>query len=198
MNMPNKIGIYGLRCKSTNKWYVRQSWNVEDRWTNYYQKFKCKRQPKIYNALMKYGYDDFEKVILEETCPSQLMLDRREIYWSMYYDSINNGYNLRVGGARGLCSKETKQRIKEKRHWQIFTTETRLKMSISQSKRIFPLRSEETKKRIGDSHRGKIRRPLTEEVKIKLRSSVSKAMKEWHLQRKASKLLLEGSNNILN
>ena len=84
--------IYGLKCKVTDKWYVGQSWNVKKRWWTY-SKYECRNQPKLYNALVKYGIDAFEKSILEENITDQDTLDAREDYWTEKYDCVNNGYN---------------------------------------------------------------------------------------------------------
>lgn len=88
--------IYGLKCKVTDKWYVGQSWNVKKRWWTY-SKYECRNQPKLYNALVKYGIDAFEKSILEENITDQDTLDAREDYWTEKYDCVNNGYNCHIG-----------------------------------------------------------------------------------------------------
>ena len=39
-------------------------------------------------------------------------LNEKEIYWGLYYDVLGeNGLNLRLGDANGLCSEETKKKI---------------------------------------------------------------------------------------
>lgn len=109
-------GIYGLRNKTTGKWYVGYSKNIYKRW-EVYDKISCKTQPKIYRALKLYGVDDFEKVILEEC--SKDSLGDREIYWISRYDSVNNGYNLTSGGTGGdtrlgaSCSTVHKRNISD-------------------------------------------------------------------------------------
>ncbi len=107
-------GIYGLRNKVNNKWYVGQSAvSIENRWNEYHRPNRCKGQTKLYNALRKYGIDNFEKIVLEECLPSQHILDSREDYWIRYYNSVEDGYNCRYGGANGRMSKEAIQKIKD-------------------------------------------------------------------------------------
>jgi group I intron endonuclease len=103
-------GIYGLRNILTNKWYVGQSIDVKFRWKKYSYS-DCRNQTKLFNALKKYGYDSFEKIILEECLPDANVLNLREDYWIDYYDAIDNGYNIRRAGGKGPMPQETKDRI---------------------------------------------------------------------------------------
>jgi group I intron endonuclease len=122
-------GIYGLRNKLNEKWYVGQSLDMHKRWLNDYKRMKCSRQPKIYNALKKYGYDGFDKVILEE-CPNDInFLNRREIFWIKYYNSMLNGYNLTGGGgAKGTYSPESIEKMRNAQLGKNHTEETKEKI----------------------------------------------------------------------
>lgn len=107
-------GIYGLRNKTTGKWYIGQSWNIKSRLRSY-KSSKCVCQPKIFRAIRKYGYEDFEVFTLETMpCPSQIALNRIEDKWINIHDSIKNGYNTREAGSRGRHSLETKKLMREK------------------------------------------------------------------------------------
>jgi group I intron endonuclease len=148
-------GVYGLKCKTTNKWYVGETKrHIPDRWNGAYKSLKCIRQTKLYYALLKYGYDDFEKVILEILPPIKSLLHEREKYWIKYYDSFQNGYNLTEGGATGKVALES---ILKRR-------ETRAKKPPYKH-------SEEMKKQIGDRCRGKKLGPRPQEVKDKIRAA---------------------------
>jgi|688.fasta_scaffold36656_10 group I intron endonuclease len=107
------VGIYGLKNKINGKWYVGQSVrSITDRWSSY-KNLQCDSQPKLFNAIVKYGYENFEKIILEECEADQSILDSREDYWIRYHNSVENGYNCRYGGANGSFSDETKQKVKD-------------------------------------------------------------------------------------
>ena len=107
-------GIYGLRNKTNGKWYVGQSKrSIHSRWVEYKNVHRNKGQVKLYKALRKYGYDGFEKIILEECLPEQAILDAREDYWIRFYDSVENGYNCRYGGSNGTMSDEVKRKHRE-------------------------------------------------------------------------------------
>ena len=102
------IGIYKI-ISPTNKIYIGQSTNIENR-KYYYSSIKCDKQPKLYNSLLKYGWEQHTFEIVEECSLEQL--NEREIYWGTYYNVLGeNGLNLRLGDANGLCSEETKQKI---------------------------------------------------------------------------------------
>ena len=112
-------GIYGLRCKETDRWYVGYSKNIEKRWESDYKKLRCKGQAKIYNALLKYGYGGFDKVILEECDGPNRVWSERESYWIDVKNSIVDGYNISSGGEGGALhtmphTDETKRKISER------------------------------------------------------------------------------------
>lgn len=158
---PEKIvGIYGLHCRTTNKWYVGQSLDIKHRW-NDYRLFRCKSQPKLHRALKKYGYDDFDKLVIEECDEVQWIMDYREMYWIKRLNCIDNGYNLTEGGSGGKKSKETREKISKSRMGIVYSEETRRRMSLGQKtpKQLAFVRS------LSEKRRGK---SLTEEHKIKI------------------------------
>jgi hypothetical protein len=102
------VGIYKI-TSPTGKMYIGQSTNIENR-KYYYTSIKCDKQHKLYNSLQKYGWEQHTFEILEECTLEQL--NEKEIYWGLKYDVLGeNGLNLRLGDANGLCSEETKQKI---------------------------------------------------------------------------------------
>jgi len=112
-----KSGIYGLTNKITNKWYVGQTINdIADRWGDY-KRMNCKGQPKLYRALRKYGYENFEKIILEECPADRYILNERETFWILEKNSVKNGYNCNEGGTAAtppMLGKKHSEEAKEK------------------------------------------------------------------------------------
>ena len=176
------VGIYGLQNKlKPEKWNVGQSAvDICKRW-NRYKHLRCRAQPKVYNALLKYGYDGFEKIILE-VCPKEIIekneiqkwLDEREDYWITKFNCVENGYNCKGGGAHGKNSKEMNAKIsaslKGKKKPPV-SDEHRKNLSIAaKGKR----KSEEHRKNI--SIAGKRRPPVSDETRRKL-SVASKGKK---------------------
>lgn len=130
-SLPAISGIYGLRSKTTGRWYIGQSVNIVSRLKKY-RRLNCKRQQKIYNAIKKYGYDDFEEVVLEAGITAPAELNTREVYWSQKYNSILGGYNSReCGGARGKPSEETRKKVSLKLKGISRSVETKRKISAS-------------------------------------------------------------------
>jgi len=122
------IGIYKITSPS-NKIYIGQSVNLETRFKKY-KNLNCKRQIPLYNSFMKYGYKNHVFEIIEECSIEQL--NEREVYWGLYYDVLGKeGLNCRLGGANGLCSEKTKQKIGQGNKNKIMSKETRNNISKS-------------------------------------------------------------------
>jgi len=115
-------GIYLLKSPS-NKFYVGQSVDIYKRF-NSYKYGKCKSQRKLYNAIKKYGLDNFEKIVLEECLISEL--NENEKFWIIFFNSLDGGYNLDSGGGNGrMVSDETKSilfklKIENNDDWGIY------------------------------------------------------------------------------
>ena len=168
--IPKKIvGIYGLRNKTTGKWYVGQSIDIEDRW-KYYKRLKCKGQPKIYNSLLKYGYDGFDKIILEECSSCPKMLVEREIFWVQKYNSIIDGYNIRNPDLRSKFSDETRAKItasKTGKKYKPCSEKARENMSAARRGEKHHFYG----KKLSDEHRAKLKKAkqvISEETRKKM------------------------------
>lgn len=93
------IGIYKITNQLNGKCYIGQSVNIENRWKQHvYEGTHNRKNNKFYNAIKKYGIENFLFEIIEECSLSSNELDQRERYWINYYDSFNNGYNSTLGG----------------------------------------------------------------------------------------------------
>jgi group I intron endonuclease len=73
-------------------------------------------------AIQKYGRENFKKEILERVDNIQI-LNEREIFWINYFNSIDNGYNLTIGGTGGdtfsykpeVLKEETRKKLKKRK-----------------------------------------------------------------------------------
>lgn len=103
-------GIYGLRNKVTDKWYVGKSKNIEKRWTCY-RNVVCQGQPKLFQALTEFGFDGFDATILEQC--DVLVIGDRETYWIKEKNAVDNGYNMTYNTYGGVIthSKETRDKL---------------------------------------------------------------------------------------
>lgn len=78
--------------KINGKKYVGISKNPEKRWKNYQG---CTH---FYNAIQKYGFDNFEHEILL-TGLTEKQAIAKETEYIIRYDTVENGYNLTYGGS---------------------------------------------------------------------------------------------------
>ena len=88
--------IYLHRNKINGKCYVGQTCQKpEARWGAQGQGYK--QQDYFYKAIQKYGWDNFEHIILEENITVN-KVDERESFWAGYYHALApEGYTLKVG-----------------------------------------------------------------------------------------------------
>lgn len=107
-------GVYCLTSPS-GKRYVGCSSNITLRW-NRYKKLFCENQVKLYNALKKYGPENFKYEVVLETDDMDNAY-RSEMYlidvWNLQNDDY--GYNITAGGRgnKKECSFITKKAIGE-------------------------------------------------------------------------------------
>lgn len=83
--------------KINNKIYIGQTCrdNIEKRWLNG-NGYKC--QSIFYADIVKYGWNNFEHIILQDNIKHLEEANKFEIYYIKYYDSIKYGYNILTGG----------------------------------------------------------------------------------------------------
>ena len=110
------IGIYKITNNINGKCYIGQSVNIEKRFNNH--KIACNNpndngyKYPLYQAIRKYGIENFSFEILEECNINDL--DEREKFYIIKYNSYNNGYNQTLGGKSNFVfSKLTKQQAEE-------------------------------------------------------------------------------------
>jgi group I intron endonuclease len=143
------------------KVYVGQtSQNVKRRWKNGSNYKDCSY---FYNAIQKYGWDNFEHIILKEN----LSHDEAN-YWEAYYINLYNsnnrefGYNLESGGCKNQrVSEYTKAKIRKAMlgennpfYGKCHSEKSKAKMSEAH-KNI----SEETRRKISESLKNRLKNP---------------------------------------
>lgn len=95
-----KGSIYIIKNKCNDKVYIGQTiQDVEERFKQHLRPSIMKQRGtyKIYNAMNKYGKENFYHETLEVEV-TQDLLDEREIYYIDLFDSYKNGYNSTYGG----------------------------------------------------------------------------------------------------
>ena len=123
--------IYRLTNKINGKMYHGQTTkeNINDRWDDY-KNLYCKRQPKLYNALKKYGWDNFLAEVIDNSPQNQSQLDEKETAYIRQFNSMNNGYNCNEGGSgKGHICEETRKNMSKAFTGRKLSIETKRKMS---------------------------------------------------------------------
>ena len=161
------IGIYKI-TSPRGKVYIGQSRDIEQR-HGYYKRLNCKGQIKLYNSLVKYGWEAHTFEIaheLQETITQEDLNYWETFYWQKCKDGGVELLNIKEPGSNGKHSEETKRKMSETRkgnknclgHKR--SEETKRKMSEAKKSM-----SEETKRKIGEANKTRI---CSEESKRKL------------------------------
>lgn len=143
--------VYMHKNKINGKMYIGiTSRSPEIRWGNNGLQYTKTKNPYFYNAIKKYGWDNFEHIILFENMTEQEAKSKeREFileYHTCIYDDIKMGYNMTFGGEGTLgrvASEETKRKMSESKKGE----------KNSFYGRHF---SEESKKKLSDALKGKM------------------------------------------
>lgn len=152
-----KYLIYCHRNKINNKRYIGQTYldieHINERWKNGRGYDHSRR---FRNAIKKWGWENFEHIILETNIPES-QIDERERYWIAYYhtwieDPQCWGYNLQSGGSlHKRHSEETKELLKQLALGRKMSEEAKQKMREAKSHM-----SEETRKKMSESAKTRI------------------------------------------
>lgn len=136
-------GIYCIENIINGKKYIGQSINIFSRWKQRINKAKSGTNTALYNAIRKYGKDNFKFYILKK-CNKNELSDLEIMYVKKYNTKAPRGYNMTDGGEGtvgvrmygkenpmfGLThSDKTKELIRQKAIGRNVSEETRQKLS---------------------------------------------------------------------
>lgn len=142
------IGIYCWTSPSGKK-YIGQSVNLKKRksnFLNFKRGYTSTGYNKINNARKKYNKESDWKYDILEYCLED-RLDEREIFWISYFNTVEEGYNSEYGGGTNkIISDDTRRKLSEKKK----------DVYVGENNPFYGRHhSEETRKRISESHKGK-------------------------------------------
>jgi len=190
------IGIYKITSPS-NKIYIGQSKDINNRLRDYLKLQNCKGQVKLYRSFIKHGVQNHIFEVIEECNFEDLNIKER--YWQDYYDVLNkNGLNCfltKTDEKPKIFSIESRKKLSETKkriprelltnflnsnigHNRKHSEETKKKISQSNKGKIISI---ETKKRMSISGKG---RNHTEESKLKMRKPKPLTFKVLHTSKK--------------
>lgn len=89
--------IYKITNTINGKVYIgKTERSIEQRWQEHlkFASTELNEQRPLYNAIRKYGVNNFIIEVVEETKD----VNEREQYWINYYNSYKEGYNATLGG----------------------------------------------------------------------------------------------------
>lgn len=154
--------IYLATNKINGKFYVGQTINrITDRISDHKRKaLKYGSKSHFHCAIKKYGISGFLWEIID-TAKTRDELNEKEKYWVDFYGSINRslGYNLKEGGGQCIFTDEVKKKIgkagigRKPSKKQLQAARERM---LGDGNHFYGKKhSEETKKRISESRKGK-------------------------------------------
>lgn len=114
--------IYLITNKENGHKYVGQTTQgMNKRWQQHIQEALRMSDKPIHRAMRKYGNHSFRIQEIDE-CDESL-LNEKEEYWIKHYNTFNSaeGYNATSGGDKVIFSEETKKKISVKASQRIFT-----------------------------------------------------------------------------
>lgn len=197
--------VYLIRNIINGKGYVGQTVrSLERRWKQHLSDSKKGSKLYIHSAIRKYGEENFEYCILEET-NNLSDLNRLEIEQIIKQNTFGkNGYNLTRGGFGGSFgytrSLEIRKKISVGNKGKKLSPEAKAKMSLSRKgKKRKPFSSEWREnisksaklKKLSDEHKKKIslfikRRKHSSKTKEKM--SISSKGKSWSIKHRIAYL----------
>jgi hypothetical protein len=145
--------IYCISNLTTGKKYIGQT--VEKLQRRVVRHFRTINETKISRVIQKYSKYDFVYGIVEEVDDKNL-LDEREQYWIKFYNTVENGFNIKEGGKCARGFKQSKSSIEKRRQ-----------------KLIGKSLTEEHKQKISKAHKGKILSKETVDKMIAYRTGKS-------------------------
>jgi|APCry1669193128_1035447.scaffolds.fasta_scaffold07398_2 group I intron endonuclease len=129
---------------------------------------KQNRNSKFYNAIQKYGWDNFDWEIIYQSKDYDHTFKTMESYFIEQYDTLNNGYNMTKGGD-GFQGDSNVGAPKGRIPW-------------NKGKTGLQKHSEETKIKMSKSHKGKPAHnkgiPMSDIAKEKASKAMSATRKE--------------------
>jgi group I intron endonuclease len=151
-----KLGYVYMITSPTGRIYIGSTKNIQNRIKSY-RTLNCKNQVKLYNSLLKYGWENHIFEVIMECLIEEVL--RYECILGNYFNVLDKheGLNLvlpKISDLYRSVSEETINRQSEARKGKRLSQVTKNKIAIASKNRIW---KDSSKKKISDSKKGKPR-----------------------------------------
>ena len=154
--MNNRYVVYMHINKNNNMKYIGQTCQKppEKRW-NHGKGYKDNE--KFFNAIQKYGWDNFEHIILKKDLTAQ-QADEYETYYIEYYKtcSRDKGYSLHTGGSHHTITEETREKMRRAHLGYKQTEAAKRKNSLNNIGKHNRFHTEEEKRKISEKQKKQV------------------------------------------
>lgn len=178
--MKSNYTVYTHTFPNGKKYVGITAQPVQRRWRlngNGYQK---KGQEPMYNAILKYGWDNIiHEIVAEGLSLEQANTMEVDLIRSFHSHVSENGYNIDVGGmTRPTVTEETKKKMSEAQKGKVLSEETRKKISQARTGKHYGyVVSEETRKKLSEANKNiseETRQRMSESAKTRVMSEETK------------------------
>ena len=131
--------IYCYHCITTGKKYIGKTLYERKRKEDHKYNASKGKFSKFYNAVRKYGWDNFVYGIIEMI--ESNLLEEKEKFYIEKYNTFNSGYNMTIGGDGKFgwkASPETKEKMRNANIGKVLSEEVRRKL-VSQKKDVLEI-----------------------------------------------------------
>jgi group I intron endonuclease len=175
-------GIYGIRHKTADRWYVGQAYDIRKRFKDHRAMAFTKTRKHLYLSLRKYGHTAFAWRILERCEKAEL--NKREKFWIQKLNSVEpNGYNLTTGGDRQFEFTPTVLEKMRKASLGRVQSEETIRKRVEKNtgrKRTLATRRRMRKAQLGKTHTETTRRKMSRITAKRLREP---NIRKWNRER---------------
>lgn len=155
-----RSGVYFILHLSSGRHYVGSACNLDRRWARHKSDFRAQRHHnlKLQNSWNKYGEGDFEFFVLELS-ERKALLDREQFWIDAtlpFYNICRSAASPNLGRVFGREVRE-RMSIAAKKRYDALSDEEKCRLASEHSERLRGKKaSDETRKKMSDSHRGKV------------------------------------------
>ena len=163
--------VYVITNKITDKVYIGQSVNVQERLSKHFSQLRNGYHSNTYlqRSYNTYGRQCFEYYTLGEYVTKE-EVNIAETFYISWFKLLDLCYNLTAGGESPIMDEEIKQKISNSKMGHTVTEETRQKLSDSHKGQVAWNKG----KALSEEHKAALRKPKNIEKKIYNRINCNK------------------------